>query len=75
MTPESVGWTKSSLVLGKHSGRAAFRSKLKELGYADLGDNELNDVFARFQGPGGSKEDRVRGGHRRSGGRSGGARS
>jgi 2-isopropylmalate synthase len=49
MTPESVGWTKSSLVLGKHSGRAAFRAKLKELGYADLGDNELNDVFARFK--------------------------
>jgi 2-isopropylmalate synthase len=48
MTPESVGWGKSSLVLGKHSGRAAFRAKLKELGY-DLGDNELNDVFARFK--------------------------
>ena len=49
MTPESVGWTKSSLVLGKHSGRAAFRAKLKELGYDDLGDNELNDVFAKFK--------------------------
>ncbi len=49
MTPASVGWTKSNLVLGKHSGRAAFRAKLKELGYPDLGDNELNDVFARFK--------------------------
>jgi 2-isopropylmalate synthase len=49
MTPESVGWTKSSLVLGKHSGRNAFRTKLKELGYGDIGDNELNDVFARFK--------------------------
>ena len=33
MTPESVGLAKSSLVMGKHSGRAAFRSKLAELGY------------------------------------------
>lgn len=49
MTPASVGWTKSSLVLGKHSGRAALRSKLVELGYPDLGDNEINDVFARFK--------------------------
>ncbi len=49
MTPESVGWTKSSLVLGKHSGRNAFRSKLKELGFDAIGDNELNDIFARFK--------------------------
>ena len=35
MTPESVGWTKNSLVLGKHSGRAAFRDKLRALGYDD----------------------------------------
>ena len=48
MTPESVGWTKSSLVLGKHSGRAAFRAKLKELGY-EPGDNQLNEAFARFK--------------------------
>jgi 2-isopropylmalate synthase len=48
MTPESVGWTKSSLVLGKHSGRAAFRDKLKALGY-ELGDNALNDAFKRFK--------------------------
>lgn len=49
MTPESVGWSKSSLVLGKHSGRAAFRAKLKELGYGGLGDNQINDAFARFK--------------------------
>jgi 2-isopropylmalate synthase len=48
MTPESVGWTNSSLVLGKHSGRAAFRDKLKALGY-ELGDNALNDAFKRFK--------------------------
>jgi 2-isopropylmalate synthase len=48
MTPESVGWTKNSLVLGKHSGRAAFRDKLTTLGYA-IGDNQLNDAFRRFK--------------------------
>jgi 2-isopropylmalate synthase len=48
MTPESVGWQKSSLVMGKHSGRAAFRDKLKTLGYA-IGDNQLNDAFRRFK--------------------------
>ncbi len=49
MTPESVGWTKSSLVMGKHSGRAAFRDKLNALGYGTLGDNQLNDAFRRFK--------------------------
>ncbi|MGH7044640.1 MAG: 2-isopropylmalate synthase, partial [Acetobacteraceae bacterium] len=48
MTPESVGWTKNSLVLGKHSGRAAFRDKLNTLGYK-IGDNQLNDAFRRFK--------------------------
>ncbi|MFN3688981.1 2-isopropylmalate synthase [Salinarimonas sp.] len=48
MTPESVGVSTSSLVMGKHSGRNAFRSKLAELGYK-LSDNELNDAFERFK--------------------------
>jgi 2-isopropylmalate synthase len=48
MTPESVGVGKSSLVMGKHSGRAAFKSKLKELGY-NLGDNAMEDAFNRFK--------------------------
>lgn len=48
MTPQSVGITKTSLKLGKLSGRNAFRSKLQELGY-ELGDNALNDAFARFK--------------------------
>lgn len=48
MTPESVGWAKNSLVLGKHSGRAAFRDKLNTLGYK-VGDNQLNDAFRRFK--------------------------
>ncbi|MEM6852218.1 MAG: 2-isopropylmalate synthase, partial [Pseudomonadota bacterium] len=48
MTPESVGMQASSLVMGKHSGRHAFRNKLKELGY-ELGDNRLEDAFTRFK--------------------------
>jgi 2-isopropylmalate synthase len=48
MTPESVGVAKSSLVMGKHSGRNAFRTKLKELGY-ELGDNAFEDAFNRFK--------------------------
>ncbi len=48
MTPESVGVSKTSLVMGKHSGRAAFRAKLKDMGY-ELGDNQLEDAFARFK--------------------------
>lgn len=48
MTPESVGLTKSNLVLGKHSGRAAFRDKLASLDI-ELGDNAFEDTFVRFK--------------------------
>ena len=48
MLPESVGVSKTSLVMGKHSGRNAFRDKLKGLGY-DLADNQLEDAFVRFK--------------------------
>ncbi|WP_421707574.1 2-isopropylmalate synthase [Algihabitans sp.] len=48
MTPESVGLTKSNLVMGKHSGRHAFKTKLTELGI-ELSDNQLMDVFGRFK--------------------------
>ena len=48
MTPASVGLTESELVLGKHSGRNALRTKLSELGF-DLGDNAFQDVFKRFK--------------------------
>ncbi len=48
MTPQSVGLTKTSLKLGKLSGRNAFRSKLLELGYT-LGDNALTEAFNRFK--------------------------
>lgn len=49
MMPESVGLTKSELVLGKHSGRHAFKDKLAALGYGDLGDNAFQDAFKRFK--------------------------
>ena len=48
MRPADVGLAASSLPLGKHSGRAALRAKLKELGH-ELADNQLNDVFVRFK--------------------------
>jgi 2-isopropylmalate synthase len=48
MTPASVGVTKTSLVMGKHSGRHAFKEKLKELGY-QLRENQLEDAFVRFK--------------------------
>jgi 2-isopropylmalate synthase len=48
MTPESVGVSKTSLVLGKHSGRAALKNKLEEMGY-ELSDNQFQDVFVRFK--------------------------
>ncbi len=48
MRPEDIGLSATNLVMGKHSGRAALRAKLKDLGY-DLADNQLNDVFVRFK--------------------------
>lgn len=48
MTPESVGLTASALVLGKHSGRHAFKKRLEELGH-ELDDEMLNRAFDRFK--------------------------
>ncbi len=48
MTPESVGLSQSTLVLGKHSGRHAFRERLKEMGY-ELDEVNLNKAFTRFK--------------------------
>ena len=48
MTPSAVGIKKSSLPLGKLSGRNAFRTKLQEMGFY-LADEELNRVFLRFK--------------------------
>ncbi|MCP4658891.1 MAG: hypothetical protein GY856_26060 [bacterium] len=48
MTPETVGLSQSKLVLGKHSGRHAFRVRVKELGF-ELGDQQLDHAFRRFK--------------------------
>ena len=48
MRPEDIGLTASNLVMGKHSGRAALRDKLRQLGH-DVGDNQLKDIFVRFK--------------------------
>jgi 2-isopropylmalate synthase len=48
MKPETIGLSKSKLVLGKHSGRHALRDHLKSLGY-DLSDEEINLVFKKFK--------------------------
>ncbi len=48
MRPESVGVSASQLVLGKHSGRHAFKARLQELGYT-LNDADLDKAFARFK--------------------------
>lgn len=48
MRAEDVGWNANKLVLGKLSGRNAFRTRLKDLGI-ELDDNALNEAFARFK--------------------------
>jgi 2-isopropylmalate synthase len=48
MTPESVGLKENALVLGKHSGRHAFKKRLEELGH-ELEDEMLNKAFERFK--------------------------
>lgn len=48
ISPETVGKTESKLVLGKHSGRHAFRTRLKELGYP-LSDEQVATLFQRFK--------------------------
>ena len=49
MTPESVGFGSSSLVLGKHSGRHAFKNKLDELGFTKILAEDLNTYFQAFK--------------------------
>jgi 2-isopropylmalate synthase len=48
MTPESVGWKGTSMVLGKHSGRHAFRERLEQLGY-QLDSDVFEKAFERFK--------------------------
>ena len=49
MRAEDVGWSANKLVLGKHSGRNAFRSRLQELGVVVESEEQLNNAFARFK--------------------------
>jgi len=49
MRAEDVGWSANRMVLGKHSGRNAFRTRLEELGVSFASEAELNAAFARFK--------------------------
>ena len=49
MRAEDVGWTQNKLVLGKHSGRNAFKSRLNELGVVLDSEEALNAAFAKFK--------------------------
>ena len=49
MTPESVGVHKTSLVMGKHSGRHAFKDKLNDLGYVGITDDVIQTAFGKFK--------------------------
>ncbi len=49
MRAQDVGWTQNKLVLGKHSGRNAFKTRLSELGIELESDEALNAAFARFK--------------------------
>jgi 2-isopropylmalate synthase len=49
MQAEDVGWTANRMVLGKHSGRNAFRTRMQELGIEFGSEAELNDAFQRFK--------------------------
>ncbi|MEM7270806.1 MAG: 2-isopropylmalate synthase, partial [Pseudomonadota bacterium] len=56
MRPQDVGLSDNALPMGKHSGRAAFRAKLKDLGI-DLGDNAFQEAFIRFKALADTKKD------------------
>lgn len=56
MKPEHVGLETNALPMGKHSGRAAFRAKLKDLGL-EMGDNAFQEAFVRFKALADSKKD------------------
>ena len=49
MRAEDVGWSTNRMVLGKHSGRNAFRTRLEQLGASFATEEELNAAFARFK--------------------------
>jgi 2-isopropylmalate synthase len=49
MRAEDVGWSANKMVLGKHSGRNAFKTRLEELGISVETEQELNELFVRFK--------------------------
>ena len=49
MRAEDVGWQTNRMVMGKHSGRNAFKTRLQELGYEFANDDEIKEAFARFK--------------------------
>ncbi|MDT8406138.1 MAG: 2-isopropylmalate synthase [Methylococcales bacterium] len=49
MRAEDVGWSANRMVLGKHSGRNAFRTRMTELGFEFDSEAELNEAFFRFK--------------------------
>ena len=49
MRSEDVGWSSNRIVLGKHSGRNAFKTRLQELGVTFSNTDDLNDAFERFK--------------------------
>ena len=57
MRAETVGWHTNKMVLGKHSGRNAFRSRLEDLGIICHSEMELNDLFQRFKALADKKHD------------------
>ncbi len=56
MSSKDIGKEEDSLILGKHSGRAAFKDRLKSLGY-ELSDEELNEAFVEFKALADKKKD------------------
>ena len=49
MRAQDVGWSNNRLILGKHSGRNAFRARLREIGFEFDSEAELNQAFAKFK--------------------------
>ncbi|TNF38513.1 MAG: 2-isopropylmalate synthase [Gammaproteobacteria bacterium] len=49
MRAQDVGWSENKIVLGKHSGRNALRSRLQDLGIEFASEEELNEAFSRFK--------------------------
>lgn len=49
MLAQDVGWSDNQIILGKHSGRNAFKTRLKELNIEFESDEELNEAFQRFK--------------------------